>query len=88
MKKYTPEQLSRILSAAANCELGGVTYSPEYAKRPTLCIEQAATASYNGQWSYEKYVPYDKMIRAKKGYAKITRNPDNMLRWMEKHKMA
>ena len=96
MKKYTDEQLSRILSASANCELGRVTFDYTFGhpwtnsnpKRKTLCIEQAANAAYSSPWCESRYLPYDKMIRAKKGHAKIIKNPDNMLKWLEKHEMA
>ena len=90
MKKYTNEQLSRILSAAANCELGKVTFFIKPGAKNMLCIEQAARASYSsdGNWDAYRVNTYDNLIYAKKGYAKITRTPGNMLRWLEEKKMA
>lgn len=96
MKKYTEEQLSRILSASA----AGILGSPSGRNNTcsgTACIEQAAQATYEysffkdgmnagrgtiyDEWRYRMYHQEVDKIR-------VLRDPTLMLLWMETHGMA
>lgn len=85
MKKYTDVQLSKILSDASGGILGKAALSEENVR--TVCIEESAKGFYC-DLDWQKVDPYDKMIRAKHGYSKITKNPERMLEWLEEKGMA
>lgn len=58
-RKYSNEQLSRILSCAANGELGGA------GEPDGICVEQAAHASYAGTIGFlgPRWEAYDDRFR-------------------------
>lgn len=78
IKKYTPDQLSRILSVAAVGELGNPAYRRQ---RDTVCIEQAAFSSTD---SYPNGLVWKRM-RAWDGVSEVVRPqlPVPVLRWLE-----
>ena len=86
MRKYTPEQLSRILSVAA---VGGLGYAEGGSDTPqssTCCIEQAAYATW--QFDGEPFVEERFQAWDRRVYCGYDCSPVPVLRWLESKGLA